>query len=771
MAMKKRISKLALLLCSLALTSCNVQFTFHSLNSASENTLTTTSSDSNLDTSNSTSINYVETKQLAITSLPVMTSFYLYDILDLSGLVVEEQIYHDNVLYSSTPITDYTLNYSDDNSLVIPGQRLTNFREVATVNVSKEGFIGNSFSFFMDNISSFHQTLRFLTKTETTFSYPATLTLDSLSVELYTTYKRDKAKTFTEVLNSNDYTVTIKKDGVSYDANNFVFPSIGRYELHVTYKGWVDVLESSYTIAVLDANDYSELINLPTYDDNTITFETDTTGMKVTFTNNSKDLDANDKGYYEPSEVINAFNIEDYATYNAGLIKHTPTKGEVPLLVVPVITPGDENKATDSNKELIKKAFFGNSSDLHFESLHSYYYQSSFGQLNFKGGVTDYFDPSTVDSNFKKINYYNETTISKLPELAFQWVKDNYNIDPQKYDSNNDGYIDGIWLIYLHHSSANSSFWAYQTSTQKIYTSGEPIINVYGWASLDFLNDQFRSIYNYHSYENHECDAHVLIHETGHMLGLSDYYSYAENSNYAPLGCIDFMDHNVLDHNPYSKMLFNWVTPYLVYGNCTITIPSCQTKDALFVIPYDDKNYKKDANGKVLFNVFDEYLVLDYYTYKNLNVQGYDCYGVSTPSSNGGRLYHVDARLCKYSGMFTLFSDPDDVMSNSDYIFRVISNSESGDRAEINLSQDMTSTLKNEWDEIRWISADKSYLSANTLASNSSLFKKGNTFSIASYANQFNKTTKEVEEDTLTYYTNIQKDFSTSFKIDDFLTI
>jgi hypothetical protein len=251
-----------------------------------------------------------------------------------------------------------------------------------------------------------------------------------------------------------------------------------------------------------------------------------------------------------------------------------------------------------------------------------------------------------------------------------------------------------------------------------------------------------------------------MIHETGHMLGIADYYSY-NNSTYDSVGKKDMMSNNVHDHNPYTKLFYGWLTPYIVYGSATITIDSCQSQNALFVLPYDNKEYIKDANNKICFNVYDEYLVLDYFTPNNLNAANYDCYGINHLKGEGGRLYHVDARMGRYTyPTFTLSDDSDALMNSSlNNLYAVISNSEGGDRAES--SAFGLQPEADAWDELRWISADGEPLSQYNVASASTLFKANSTFSISSFSSQFNKSTVG----TSTYYMNCKKPFSTSFKI------
>ena len=266
-------------------------------------------------------------------------------------------------------------------------------------------------------------------------------------------------------------------------------------------------------------------------------------------------------------------------------------------------------------------------------------------------------------------------------------------------------------------------------------------------------------------------DTHVLIHETGHMLGLSDYYSYSY-SGYSPLGKIDMMDNNVGDHNPFSKILLGWSKPYVVYGNdVTLSINTSSLKnDSIILFAYDDKTYKKDTDGKVIFNIYDEYMLLDYYSPIRLNSSVlYTTYNVKTISLEGGRLYHVDNRLAKKeNSVYSMLGDPDDILSldSSVKIEKVINNSEAGNRSESNAYSLPTSM--DYFDELRWISADGRFHSEvpsytlfgkiSNIANENSIFtteKNRNTFSLSLHTNQFVNGTL-----------NIQKECSYSFTVE-----
>ncbi len=680
-------------------------------------------------------------QRLIIKSEPTKVDYYQYEKVSFAGLSVYQSTYSDsNELINEEEITDYTLIYAFNGQVVKEDDYLMEVGDLK-INVTKDGWVSSSFEIHVSQARALSQSIS-ITKGADKTSYLIGDSFDSTGLELTLKTKTSGkyTRTYTDVV--TDYRILINDEEVT---DSYHFSDVGVYNVYLVYTGWDEKeLKTSYMVTCIPEDTLSKPKE---YKDNTITWETDNEDMTVTITNTTQGK-TEGKGYYSPDEVINEYNVDDYSKRNIANWKYTPSKGKVPLLVIPIITPGDEKLATAENWNMINKAFFGNSDDLYFESVHSYYYKSSFGQLDFTGGTTGYFNPASIDSRYSKFTGYTEDNVFELPQLALDWAEKEYHLNLNDYDSNDDGYVDGIWFVYLHKASANNTMtWAFTSSNNSENTTKEkPIANCFGWTSIDFINDAYFKEYSGGVFKNEDCDAHVLIHETGHMLGLKDYYSYnssGTSNNYAPLGQADMMDNNVGDQNPYSKLFLGWTTPYIVYGDCTITIPSSQKKDAVIVIPDDNKEFKKDSNGKILFNTMDEYLVIDYYTDKNMNQYDYDCYSVNHIQGSGARVYHVDGRMIKVtptenSYEYSIYDNPYSPFEdgNSDFIYRVISNTESGSRSESYYG------LPNEcdaYDEIRLISANGTSCSKSNPASNSSLFKKGNVFTLNQYRSQFNK--------------------------------
>ena len=391
------------------------------------------------------------------------------------------------------------------------------------------------------------------------------------------------------------------------------------------------------------------------------------------------------------NRYISPKNVEISMTFNTinGTLSNNenvcPSIGDVNLLVIPVHLPGSTFNKPEV-KEDIEKAFFGkDDSDNGYMSLSEYYYESSFGKLNFEGFVTDWFDVSantTIDSLDDITMGTDGTIITEIFRKAVDWAFTNYDLDRKDYDKNQDGSLDGVWLIYDHYNyfnqalinpnsstaDLNQSFWNYTSwdwygeapNVEKPTTSG------FSWASFDQLYSAYatydKEVPDFSDLSSIPLDSHTFIHETGHLLGLDDLYT---SDGRRPTGSSNMMDQNVGDFDPYSKMALGWITPYVVYGSSEILLPYNTYNDhSMIVIP---SNYEKISaqiekltpeqkeNYVYEFNPFSEYILIDLYSPLGVNYK--DTYGnedgdrvhlrEACVADTGVRIYHVDSRIFK----------------------------------------------------------------------------------------------------------------------------
>ena len=225
-----------------------------------------------------------------------------------------------------------------------------------------------------------------------------------------------------------------------------------------------------------------------------------------------------------------------------------PTKGNVKVLAL-LISFSDYAptvSAADYQSMLFGDGAPRRAANAPYESLHDYYARSSYNQLNIGGNVLGWYNTGQPRSAVTQTGAGREALIAQ----ALNYYN-GLGHDFSQYDNDGDGIIDYIMVIWTGPAGAWSSFWwAYQTSW---YYTPSPSLDgkalrtyVWGWE---------------------ETTPRTLIHETGHALGLPDYYDYKSKASgdlIGPdggVGGLDMMDANWGDHNAFSKLIQDWLTP------------------------------------------------------------------------------------------------------------------------------------------------------------------------------------------------------------------
>ena len=435
------------------------------------------------------------------------------------------------------------------------------------------------------------------------------------------------------------------------------------------------------------------------------------------------------EGAVSKIEVKDKLSMRQIAA-NTGM-DYLPNEGEVNLLVLPIELQGYPFSSyfrTD-----LDHALNGTAEDTgYWESLSSFYEKTSFGKVHLHFEIADTY--------VSELSPRSALTSSKTGEGAdnggyfVESALDAYHAkhDTSKFDSDNNGWIDGIVAVYSCPDFQNMSsdfdeygyFWAYTYWLVDDPVVGAPTGNLYFWLSYDFIYEAVRTP---------RVDAHTLIHETGHMFGLDDYYP-SEGSKFDPVGGLDMMSHNILDHDCYSKMALGWVDPYVVTGEAEITLNPSNVNGDCILVPGLDKD------GNVVYNgsAFDEYMLVELYTPDGLNaMDARNRYpgrtlGYTQP---GVKIFHVDARVMRFN------ADRSGRKINQTYVENIAEiPSDRRNYYEVgatNCSKEVA-CADSSFSLIHLMEAGgRNTFASGGLADNGTLFKKGDSFSLAYYGMNF----------------------------------
>ena len=470
------------------------------------------------------------------------------------------------------------------------------------------------------------------------------------------------------------------------------------------------------------------------------------------------------------------YNYKDYSDHCYVNNDVTPSIGNPKLLVIPIWFTDSTHCIHENHKEDVRQdietAYFGTEEESGWQSVKTYYHTMSQGRCNLDGVVTPWYEIGESMSV-----YGNDQNATKnLVKTAANWYFAQENSLPRSYfDTDNDGYLDGVMLIYAapdyasayndwdSNNDGRENFWAYTSWTLDDANLETPTPNAFFWASYDFMYDTSTAnirtglyFYGVGDATNCNVDAHAFIHEMGHMFGLVDYYDYS--GQYTPAGGFSMQDSNVGSHDPYSALALGWADPYVPEDSCTLTIKPFQNKGHdLVLLQPDGFNVDKSP--------FDEYVLLELFTPTGLNQ--FDCeftYREYTgqrqgPSEVGIRIWHVDSRLVKINerpGRITVDATHPKKVPNEDDLYLMMSNTYWSSREDMSGRLSVCGSGYYNYNVLQLIRNDTSatYQCSSSLAGED-LFGNGSQFTCSKYNGQFVNGKKLNSNDTLGWTVNI----------------
>lgn len=346
--------------------------------------------------------------------------------------------------------------------------------------------------------------------------------------------------------------------------------------------------------------------------------------------------------YFSKDYVDNtSFNFYDYS----------PHTGNVYVLVLPLSFSDTGTFISDKAqvKNDIETAFFGTNEETGWRSVKTFYEEESFGAIKINGVVADWYECGKPYSNYGVNQDFN--TLDLINDALKDYKNKHNDIDWNLYDQDNNGHIDNVVAIYGAPTYTNlnkpewDNLWSWARNEGYNAKVGKPTLGYYVFSSYtcmyrsaeDALAHTGKSSY-FSGQGNTTIDAHVYIHEMGHMFGLLDYYDYGQATS--PTGIFGMQDSDAFMHDPYSMLTFGWSQPYIPTSSCEIDLGNfVETGDCILLSPDFNKNVSP----------FDEYLLINVFSPTGLNENDalYHYNRSGDMDECGVQVWHVDARLVR----------------------------------------------------------------------------------------------------------------------------
>ena len=185
-------------------------------------------------------------KKLSVKAFPKL-DYAQYDRLDLSGLQIQGETYHDGVLMDVKAVDSYEVTL--DGKIVQDGERIRESGDVV-LEVSAPGYLSTSFTLSVSSRSDVRQSLEVTSLPRLSYGKGERFDPSGLVVMLETIYYDENGKRVTSSQAIKDYTLSI--DGE--EADSFVLDEERSYPVLISYDGYVKTLSASFSVYVMEVD-------------------------------------------------------------------------------------------------------------------------------------------------------------------------------------------------------------------------------------------------------------------------------------------------------------------------------------------------------------------------------------------------------------------------------------------------------------------------------------------------------------------------------------
>ena len=334
-------------------------------------------------------------------------------------------------------------------------------------------------------------------------------------------------------------------------------------------------------------------------------------------------------------------------------------------------------------------------------SFKDFYFENSYGNLTINTTVAGAYTAANswayYGTNTPSDDYNVDELVSEAITLA-----DNDGVDFSEYDNDDDGNVDGIYIIYAgfgeEAGGGDDAIWAHASGISPLTFDG---VNISKYACSSELRGNSGTEIT---------GIGVICHEFGHSLGARDYYDtdYDNNGQYPGNGSWDVMSggswNNGGDtpahHNPFTKInYYNWATATVINNAQNVTLRDATTYTDFVQINTNTANEyflcenrqlngfntALEGHGMLIYHVDGSYIAAhDWNNYTNAGAhQGMYMVSASATTSNGVMVDgDINLNSCPWPGTGNKTTFDDTTTPNSKSW-----NDDNTDKAILNISE------------------------------------------------------------------------------------
>jgi len=250
-------------------------------------------------------------------------------------------------------------------------------------------------------------------------------------------------------------------------------------------------------------------------------------------------------------------------------------------------------------------------------SARDYFHDASNGLFNPQFDVAG---PYTLPHNFA---FYGENDTDDQDKNPRQMVidacvlADASGVDFAQYDTDNDGYVDNIFIYYAGYNEAENApantIWPHRWSLSNYNTKFDGKI-IFDYACTSELRGKSGS---------NMCGIGTFCHEFGHVLGLVDYYA-TNNSTHHTLSYWNIMDAGAYlnlgrtppTYSAYDRFYLNWLIPIELKTKQEVTLDALTESNKSYIITQNGNHNLNGSNPDPT----------EFFTLENRQPKGWDTY-------------------------------------------------------------------------------------------------------------------------------------------------